>query len=440
MKYFKSILSILAIVAIFKAYSQSEQTPWLYTMSANSINLLGDGVESGLNFGGPVFGLSRHLTGDLSVGSQFGLGQVDNFTNSYTYTSLDGFFKMNLAKGSFTPYLLAGYGFSLFSDGEEREGFLPSSETSKTYIGGIGFNVFTNRKIDINVQSSYRRMNERGGYNHLQHLVGIGYGFGSLDSDKDGVPDKKDNCPTVPGLKEFDGCPDTDGDGIIDKEDKCPDSAGSPEFQGCNDTDGDGIPDPDDSCPDKPGTLEMNGCPDSDGDGLADPSDSCKDKAGPAENNGCPWPDDDNDGVPNKDDLCPDEQGTASNNGCPELSSEIVETLNEFGSRIYFPANSAQIIGKKTRDVLEQIKTVLVENPKGNIVIEGYTSSDGDEDYNVTLSNKRAEAVMSYLIHLGIPADRLEVQGYGESDPVGDNSKPKGRALNRRVQFKPKRN
>ena len=184
----------------------------------------------------------------------------------------------------------------------------------------------------------------------------------------------------------------------------------------------------------------MNGCPDTDGDGTSDLEDACLDTVGPIENKGCPWPDQDGDGIPDKDDLCLDEKGTAANNGCPELSPEIVETLNEYGSRIYFPANSSQLFGKKTKDVLEQIKSVLLENPKGNILIQGYTSSDGGEDYNIDLSRRRAEAVLEYLVDLGVPPIRLEVEGYGELDPLEDNSNPKGRAMNRRVQFKAKRN
>lgn len=439
MRYLRSLLSLLTVLFIHTTYSQTQDSPWIFSLGANAISLVGTEVESGLNFGGPAFSLSRHVAGGLSIGTQYSLGQVDNFSDSYTYTSLDGYLKMNLVKSGFTPYLIAGYGFSLFSDGVQREGFFPSSETSRTYFGGVGFNVFSSGKIAINVQSSYRMMNENDGFDHLQHLLGIGYSFGAGDTDKDGVSDKKDKCPNVPGLKEFDGCPDSDGDGIIDKEDKCPEIAGTIEFQGCIDTDGDGIADPDDTCPDEPGSIEMNGCPDSDGDGLSDAIDQCIEEVGPAENKGCPWPDDDQDGVPNKDDLCPDEKGTTANNGCPELSTEIVQTLNDFGSRIYFPANSAQIIGKKTREVLEEIKDVLFENPKGKIIIEGYASSDGDEDYNIDLSMRRAEAVMEYLIGLGISPVRLELEGYGESDPVGDNSEPKGRAINRRVQFKPKR-
>ena len=71
----------------------------------------------------------------------------------------------------------------------------------------------------------------------------------SLDTDKDGIPDKKDLCPEIPGLIEFGGCPDTDSDQIPDNKDKCPNLFGSIEMQGCPDTDGDGVFDKNDNCP-----------------------------------------------------------------------------------------------------------------------------------------------------------------------------------------------
>ena len=54
------------------------------------------------------------------------------------------------------------------------------------------------------------------------------------------------------------------------------------------------------------------------------------------------------------------------------------------------------------------------------------------------LSRKRAESVKSYLVKLGVDENRLEVVGYGESNPIGDNDNPMGRSMNRRVQFKMK--
>ena len=71
-------------------------------------------------------------------------------------------------------------------------------------------------------------------------------------------------------------------------------------------------------------------------------------------------------------------------------------------------------------------------------MIEGYSSADGNKTYNEELSEKRANAVLEYLIELGVPAERLEVIGLGVVNPIGDNDNPKGRAINRRVQFKTK--
>jgi len=145
---------------------------------------------------------------------------------------------------------------------------------------------------------------------------------GCPDTDGDGIPDKDDDCPDEPGLPEFRGCPDTDGDGIPDKDDECPDEAGLPEFNGCPDRDGDGIPDHLDACPDAPGPVEYDGCPDTDGDGVLDYLDECPEIPGPVENQGCPWPDTDGDGVLDKDDKCPNIPGPKENDGCPYTDTD----------------------------------------------------------------------------------------------------------------------
>ena len=69
---------------------------------------------------------------------------------------------------------------------------------------------------------------------HLAHSIK----FGGKDTDGDGIWDKDDACPEVPGLEEFNGCPDTDGDGIEDGNDDCPNVAGAAEFNGCPDPNG----------------------------------------------------------------------------------------------------------------------------------------------------------------------------------------------------------
>ena len=182
----------------------------------------------------------------------------------------------------------------------------------------------------------------------------------------------------------------------------------------------------------------MNGCPDSDSDGISDKDDDCPKTLGDPLNNGCPWPDSDDDGIPDKDDLCPEEKGNPINNGCPELSNEIIQTLNELGTKINFMAESDRIIGRKAINALKQIKELLDNNPNGVLIIEGYASSEGDEAYNQKLSERRAISVMNHLIGLGANPDRLETNAYGEDNPIGDNETIFGRSKNRRVQFKTK--
>jgi len=276
------------------------------------------------------------------------------------------------------------------------------------------------------------KINENPEVSYSLISLGVSYGFGSGDSDKDGVSDKKDKCPDVPGLKEFEGCPDTDGDGIQDGEDGCPDEPGSVENNGCPDSDGDGVVDKDDECPEIAGSQDLNGCPDADGDGIKDSEDECPNDAGTVSTKGCP--DSDGDGVPDKDDKCPNEAGN-SEDGCPVIKDEVITALNTAGINILFPADGYKLLGSKVMDALNKVKDILDNNPNGVVLIQGHASEDGGSEYNMTLSRKRAEAVKNKLIELGIDSSRLEVEAYGETKPKGDNSTSVGRANSRRVEF-----
>lgn len=156
---------------------------------------------------------------------------------------------------------------------------------------------------------------------------------GCPDADQDGVPDKDDACPVDSGLVKLKGCPDKDGDGTIDKEDACIDVAGLAEFKGCPDKDGDGVIDKDDACIDEKGTVELKGCPDKDGDKITDKEDICPDVPGLPAFKGCP--DRDGDGVEDKTDLCPDKIGPINNKGCPEAKLLLIDNLgNTLGTAI----------------------------------------------------------------------------------------------------------
>ena len=78
----------------------------------------------------------------------------------------------------------------------------------------------------------------------------------------------------------------------------------------------------------------------------------------------------------------------------------------------------------------------MQNNPEVSIEIGGHTDNKGSAAYNKTLSENRAKSVYDYLIDNGIDTDRLTYKGYGFEEPIADNQTEKGRAKNRRTEFK----
>ncbi|MFT6184226.1 MAG: outer membrane protein OmpA-like peptidoglycan-associated protein, partial [Flavobacteriales bacterium] len=238
----------------------------------------------------------------------------------------------------------------------------------------------------------------------------------------------------TPGIPEFKGCPDSDADGVQDSEDDCPEIPGLTEFKGCPDTDGDGIRDPEDNCPEIAGPAENNGCPwtDQDGDGILDKDDACPDEAGPAENQGCPYSDVDGDGVLDKDDLCPSTPGPAENNGCPVIEEEEQEILNTAFENLEFVSGKA-VIKEGSTSSLQELAVLLNEKDTWKLQIAGHTDSSGNDDKNMQLSKERSQAVADFVERYGVSKDRMIIQWFGETEPVGDNATEEGRQKNRRV-------
>lgn len=85
---------------------------------------------------------------------------------------------------------------------------------------------------------------------------------------------------------------------------------------------------------------------------------------------------------------------------------------------------------------LDRLVTFIESNPGLRIEIAAHTDSKGTDDYNLKLSEKRAQSVVSYLIEHHIPQNRLASKGYGESRPIADNNTDDGMAMNRRVEFR----
>ena len=84
---------------------------------------------------------------------------------------------------------------------------------------------------------------------------------------------------------------------------------------------------------------------------------------------------------------------------------------------------------------LDKLAKVLVNNPDTNINIYGHTDSKGADSYNLSLSERRAGAVRSYLMGKGISTSRMIAMGVGENEPIASNDTDAGRAENRRVEF-----
>ncbi len=418
-----------------------------------------------------------------------------------------------------SPYLFGGLAFASFDatpkfDNNNDPRFTTNGqldlvrqdeaveETSGLTIplgGGLRFDLSENLHVDLEVGFRTAFTDYLDGIslaadpddNDWYSFAGVNLAYrlsGGKDTDGDGIVDKKDECPTVPGLTAFNGCPDRDGDGVVDKRDNCPDIAGPVDLKGCPDTDGDGIvdledqcpevaggaalkgcPDSDgdgvidmeDTCPNTPGLRSMSGCPDSDGDGIVDAEDKCPNEAGTAQMAGCPdrdtdgdgisdskdacpqvagigafqgCPDTDGDGVQDSKDKCRTTPGSPSNNGCPVIKAEDRRILNLAVQNVRFETSRATL-KTESYPILDQVVDIMRRYPDYNVKVRGYTDDRGNAAANQTLSENRARTCANYLISKGITSRRISSQGYGETNPVATNDTPEGRRMNRRVEF-----
>tara|TARA_B110000003_G_scaffold41912_1_gene39098 strand:- start:3 stop:1385 length:1383 start_codon:yes stop_codon:yes gene_type:complete len=456
MKNFSKLLLVLLItISYTNIQSQDNNNPWQFSFGINAVDLDADtntsfneffdvdenwNVSSGMS----MFTLSKYLGDNLSFGLSGSVNSISKFADNFEFLNDATYFAGDL---------MLKYSLGEVLDMQKMEPFVGvglgntwmDSSTWMTSNASLGMNYWFSDVWGLTAQVDYKvNMSDNGRGNTvmldeggtMRYSVGFSVKFGGTDTDGDGVYDKHDTCPEVPGLEEFNGCPDSDGDGIQDSEDTCPLLAGSLEYEGCPDSDGDGVSDNKDACPNKAGLASLDGCPDSDKDGIADTRDNCPNVAGPRANRGCPWPDSDGDSVLDKDDDCPSEAGSVANNGCPEIypSDEALAQLVDYSRTINFAFDSAKFTDG-TPPVLDAIVEILMAYPKANFSVEGHCDSKGSLKVNQKISDKRANAVVDYLTKSGIAASRLTAKGFGESTPIDTNNTRAGRANNRRVEI-----
>ncbi|MAD61261.1 MAG: hypothetical protein CMH49_07110 [Myxococcales bacterium] len=266
------------------------------------------------------------------------------------------------------------------------------------------------------------RSTRKGAFNaHFGLGTGLGGDFSSVGLRILGgitytpQPDKAGGVPLT----------DSDGDGLIDIVDRCPkepeDRDGIEDFDGCpeDDVDRDGIKDEVDRCPQQAEDLDQF-----------------------QDEDGCPELDNDKDGIPDTVDRCPNQAEVFNQiddtDGCPDKKPVVEEEGELIGlsEKIFFKHNES-IILRRSFTVLEQVAKLIKQQKQiKKVRIEGHTDDTGGVEFNLNLSKERADAVKMHLVGLGVEIDRLESAGYGDQRPIASNDTDKGRALNRRVDFR----
>jgi outer membrane protein OmpA-like peptidoglycan-associated protein len=398
----------------------------------------------------------------VNIPVKIGLGNRNEELINNSIIGIDGHINYYLRGHDkmLSPYLLAGLGVVL----ENKD------SVNMQFPVGAGIDIKMAPNAYLTWQSEFRT-STKDDKNNFHHSIGFKYIFGGkqeiveipppVDTDGDGITDGMDECPRVPGIEAFNGCPDTDADGIQDSEDDCPEYPGLRELKGCPDSDNDGVSDKDDECPNEPGLKELNGCPrndrdndgiiddedkcpdqaglarfdgcpDSDGDGITDANDDCPTLAGVAKYNGCP--DTDGDGIPDPTDRCPNTVGPASNSGCPIIEVEDKEVL-EFAMQAVQFDHSKATLRPQSYGVLDQIVDIMGKYTDYKLEISGHTDNTGTTDFNQRLSELRAKTCYDYLALQGVSKSRMSYVGFGELRPIAENETYTGRSLNRRVEF-----
>ncbi|MGB6084456.1 OmpA family protein [Moheibacter sp.] len=267
MKKLSIFFTLLFLLLSAESYAQNTLKKWYISGGVHAVNHpsargFGEGLFEGDNwsFVPPLSQISvaRTLNRSFAVDLQASVGEIDNkrlmIDNEYMvligmglrYRFANGYILKETSW--FDPYIRFGANYHRMpyrglefapaeydnagnmisgivdNDGDVLENGAIVDNDHFALSGGLGMNFWIWSKIGLNLEAQYVAVPAvKSDYiDFFQAKAGLAFRFGKSDRDKDGIPDEEDECPDVPGLKEYNGCPDTDGDKIEDRLDECP--------------------------------------------------------------------------------------------------------------------------------------------------------------------------------------------------------------------------
>lgn len=325
-------------------------------------------------------------------------GQFTSPINDVSITHFNlGLIYHFMPESRFNPYIVGGYGINHYSP-------KINNKNMSTLDFGAGAKYWVADKIALRADVRDNMIFDEHIHN-VETTLGVVFAFGGksaasspVDSDGDGVVDTLDKCPgTTAGVAvDKDGCPlDSDKDGVADNLDKCPETPV-------------GV------------AVGKDGCPlDSDKDGVTDNLDKCP---------GTPA------GVTVGKDGCPPvAEKVVILASEPKIEEKVVAVVTQKKTEIvilafediHFDFNQSTL-KPEARTILKRNVQLLKENPNAKIRVAGYTSASGTNEYNLSLSERRAKAVQEFLVTEGvITRERLTTIGYGETHPAEYEAAPR---------------
>jgi outer membrane protein OmpA-like peptidoglycan-associated protein len=417
----KSYVITLFLFLNTSLFSQNNENQWIISAGYSAVDLYPSGAELGRpyypqgkifedffnvsdhwNFGGPTISVSKLISKSFYLGIEMSINDIKKIEGQqnidFPYYSGEVFLRKTFNnRKKLRPFVESGFGISGIDRGLFGDSIPFSQYFSKILSPSFGLQYRLTNHIGLEISSSFNKALDKKGISHLRHNFSVYIGLGDTDKDGDGIINRKDKCPKIPGNPEFNGCPDTDGDSIPDPEDKCPEVFGEQVNNGCPNTDN----------LSKENKMSFD--------------DNLESQIGTESSTF-------SDNISNMSNQSSDEKADITQE---ENTSEI--KIPDDQMLIYFPANSSRVLGKKTIKKLKNVVGILLSEMDLKVLLEGHSSNDGDFSINLNLSRQRANIVRDFLIEEGIESNRISVKALGEDEPIFDNNTTQGRVLNRCV-------